>query len=414
MIKKTILAISIQLLITSCGMNEAPDKVLMKNQKEVFESISNFALDNSTWEQKWNVKLDIWKETWEKTNINLGYILNVDSENKKTWWSLSWEITWISSWTGKNAINFDLDFVNTDKKLYTKINKKIDFDLWGLIWMEWIDINSLTSKWFYLDLPSGNTFSVKKYTDLIDIVNKYQILKLVKKNEDKKFYNYDVTINPENLANIANDYSTVLYWSWIKSEDRKMLIDDLNKSNFKWNIKIDPKNKKYFSFSSNIEKTSVKIENNKEILYLNISDEWNKNWFSIEFKKDWATFNGKISIKEDGKDVTTWDFVLKLEKGNINVKWKLNISQKTFSPTWEEKSEKVTSNFDVNIATDKDKKITVEEPKDAKNIQEVIMQMLWLWWAINNSLQEGTGAINNLTWSIEKNISTQTGKIDIK
>jgi len=61
-----------------------------------------------------------------------------------------------------------------------------------------------------LDLPAENSFDVNKYSDLLNIINKYQLFKLVKKNVDKEFYNYDVTLNPDSMVNIANDYSISL------------------------------------------------------------------------------------------------------------------------------------------------------------------------------------------------------------
>lgn len=412
--KKRLLILVLPFFLISCGMNEAPDKVLMKNQSEVLWNITKFSSEMSEWEQLWKIKADFVKEKWEKTNINLEYKLNIDSENKKSWWNLSWEIDWIWSWSGKNSIVFDLDFVNTGKKLYSKLNKNINYDIWSLMWMEWIKFDSLINKWVYLDLPAENSFDVNKYSDLLNIVNKYQLFKLVKKNEDKEFYNYDVTLNPDSMVNIANDYSISLSWSWLTEEDKKWIIDDLTKNPFNWNIKINPKNKQYFIFTSNMDKTLVKIENSKEMFNISVNEEWNKNWFNLEFKKDWNNFNWTLLVKEEDKEVVKWDVVLKLEKDNISIKWKVDVSQKTFSPTWEEKNEKFTFNFDVNIKTDKDKKITVEEPKDAKNIQEVIMQMMWLWWAMDNLQNTQTWELSNLTWSIEKNSSTVTGSIDTK
>lgn len=400
--KKSLLILVLPFFLISCGMNEAPDKVLMKNQSEVIWNINQFTSNISKWEQIWKIKVDFSREKWEKTNINLDYKLNIDSENKKSWWNLSWEIDWIWSWTGKNSLVFDLDFINTGKKLYSKLNKTNDFDIWSFMWMSWVKFDSLINKWVYLDLPAENSFDVNKYSDLLNIINKYQLFKLVKKNVDKEFYNYDVTLNPDSMVNIANDYSISLSWSWLTSEDKKWIIDDLTKNPFKWNIKINPKNKQYFIFTSNMDKTLVKIENSKEMFSFSVNEEWNKNWFNLEFKKDWDNFNWTLVVKEENKETIKWNATLKLEKDNISTNWKVDI-------LWE-----WIVNFDINININKDAKVNIEEPKDAKNMQEVIMQMMWLWWAMNNLQNSQTWVINNLTWSIEKNSSTLTGNINKK
>lgn len=398
--KKKLLLLVLPFFLISCGMNETPDKVLMKNQSEVLWNITKFSSEMSEWEQLWKIKADIQNDKI-KTNFDFSYKLQNDLKNKKTWWSLSWNVDWIWSWTGKNSISFDIDFLNTEKKLYAKMNKKIDFDIWDLFWMKWIDLSSFIWKWFYLELPTWSVPSIEKYNSYIEVFKKYQILKLVKKNEDKKFYNYDITLNSENLWKISSEIYTIETWTWLSESDKKNMVDSIEKNNLKWNIKISPKNKWFFILTSQIEKTYIKIENSKELFTFSANEEWNKEWLNLEIKKEWNIFNWKATVKEYWKDALSLEFVLKLEKDNINIKWKANISKKTISITWEEKNENIISNFDVNIENDKNAKIDLKEPTDASNLQETIMKIfMWsdtIWWTS--------------TWSIEKEVSVWTWKV---
>lgn len=383
--KKSLLLLVLPLFLASCGMNESPDKVLMWNQKAIVWNISEISSDFTKWEQTSNLKFSIEPKMWQKVKFNLSSKWWFDMENKISWWNLSWEINWIWSWSGQNSLKFDLNILSSQKRIYTKINSTNDFDIWSLIWIRWTKLDSIMNKWLFLDLPKQNDFDVNKYKEFVNIANKYQIFKLSKKNEDKEFYNYDVVFNNDNIVSIANDVSVLSSWSWLTINEKKDMLDNLGKSNFKWNLKINPKNKEYFIFTSNIEKTTLKIENSKEIFSFEAIEEWNKNSFNISFKKDWKNLVWNIVWKSNGKETTKWNINIKLEKNTMNIDWLIDILEQ-----WK-------ISFDFNNTSDKNTKVVLEEPKDATNLQEAMMKIIT--WSMQQTTATWTNILAN-TWAI--------------
>lgn len=369
MFKKWILVVLSVALVSSCmwTKNETPENVLMLNQTSLIEKIEKYSYPVPIWEVDTIADIAVNSDEWN-ANISIKSNFDFDKLKESFTWDMNWNMEIMSedvSWSW--FINMSMIM---DKKIfYTKLN---DMDLY-LPWEQWVDMIKMMAsayiwKWIAIDLWNDDLnlwTTLINSQDMLDVYKKYPVLKLVKENEDTEYYNYDVVLNNENIIKISQELAD-LEDNKITDEDVVYLNEELDKIDFTWNIKIDPKKKEYFVFSWKVDDMTFAITNNKSDFLVKVSWGW---WeLSSDFKKTTSWAIGTVIVMDEWKEELNADLEITYSSKDLNMSWKISF-------------EEAEVQFDIKNKFKSKSSIEVIVPEEFIKIQELIQWFMgWMLW----------------------------------
>lgn len=341
-------------------MNETPEQVLLDNQSEIIKKIESIN-PIEIWEEKTIATFDIKSEQGD-------VLVKMDSDFQfdKIKSLFSWDIWFVADIKSKDASwkwDLKISALIKDKIFYMKLD---DFNV-DIPWQQWVDFIKMMIKWYIwkwisMDLWNQDlnlSASLLNFNEFLKIYKKYSVFKSIKINEDKDFYNYDISLNKENIIKMyeeSNDGNNELI---------KDFKENLDKIDFSWNIKIDPNNKDYFIFSSDNKDFKINIVNNKDVLELSLSADSSEAKVNFKKKKDWVTWN--ISLLESSKEVLSWSIDISFSSSNLELLWDFSFQSATLK-------------MDIKSSYKAKKEVNIVSPKDSQTFEEV---MWWfMWWAL--------------------------------
>lgn len=397
--KKIIISWLAIIALSSCGAPtiKNPSDALQKNQTAVIENINNFYNHYpKQWEDNGNLKVNLqdkssnfnldldykWKfqNKWKNSDYNLKANIKADlpKELQAPVSNISWQI--------------DLDLITLTKKVYFKLNS-INIDNIEKV-PQLAMITGIAApfekKWYFLNLPEDQYSNIQKnilknLPTIIDSLKKNTLLKFVKENKNKNFYDYDVVISKDAIINFSKETKKVAFpEDKTKQNLTKEEIDNITKSvedfnkNVKLNIKIDKSNLKYFIFKISNKDWDFELTNTKSNFNIILNNNIDKLSAKIITKKSWNSINWTINILQNNKEIFSWNIKISISNNNFkfNLDWKIKDNQK-----------EVNIKISLDDKTSK-KSIKIEEPKEAKDFQQVIQQVVssMMWW-VNPQLQ---------------------------
>ena len=383
--KKIIISVLALLALTSCGTPkiENPNDALKQNQEAVFENLENLVnltpnegnskwnlallIDTKEWVIKSDIKYDfnfIQKEQKSEWNIKINLDLNIKDKNIAPIEKISW--------------NIDLNLISLKNKALFKLNELKINDIEKnpqLAMITWM-VAPFQKKWYFIDLPKNpNTpfdqeLLLKNQKEIVKILKKHTIFEFVKENQNKDFYDYDIKLNSKNIVLIYKKIYKLIEKDWEVNKEEILNVEETIKkinSEIKSNIKINKKDLELFILTLENKNWNLKIENKKDELNFIFNDNESKLNIIFNWKKLSKKLEAKINITEKWEKLFNWNI-------NIEVNWKNTkvVFNWIANSNWEE----LKINFSINDKTI-EKNIKIEEPKEAKNFQEVIQGFMW-------------------------------------
>jgi len=116
-------------------------------------------------------------------------------------------------------------------------------------------------KWYFIDMPESpysdiQTNLLKNSKKVLEIAKNNIVLKFVKENENKDFYDYDVAVSEESIINFYKEIKKVSITDKEESKVTEEEITEIKESvkyfneNIKLNIKIEKSNLKFFTLTA--------------------------------------------------------------------------------------------------------------------------------------------------------------------
>ncbi len=391
--KKFIGASVALLALTSCGAPtiEGPADALQKNQSALIENVEK--LHKMTPEQAksvWTITFNASaKEGSAQWNVSYDFLGNQTTYEAS--WNLAIDVSLESADTAMASMNMsgnlDLDLITLKNKILFKLNS---LNINGADQNPTLALISgfaapFQNNWYFVDNAAQSPMMeiqqelLTKQKDIVQLMKKHILLSHVSTNENADYYDYEVQLNQESIVNFMKDLEAL---GQTEENSESLLtqteIDNITKAvnNFnteiKGNIKIDKSNLEYFILTFSHSDGSLVIENSKMNFNITMNDTIEKITLSflgtkaktkfdalikvVAQKSETETINlvdGKMNITTDGKksDINL-ELVVKDEFTNDDLKLNVTMSDTTTAET-----------------------VTIEEPSDAKDFEEVVTQM---------------------------------------
>ncbi len=388
--KKIIISVLAVIILTSCWTPkiENPNDALKQNQDAIVKNLDKLIgiLPNEG-NSKWSIDLKIdSKEV--KVIADLEYNFNYIQDKKELDWNIKLDFDINVKNTNISPIekveaNIDLDLIKLKNKIIYKLNElnitNIEEapQLAIILWL----VAPFQKKWYFKDLPKdeeiGEKFLYKNKRDIINAFKKYTIFEFIKENENKDFYDYDVKLNSKNIVSIYKEVNQLIDKEYtINEEEIKNIEKQIrdNNSETQYNIKINKTDLELFTLVINNKDLNIKIENNKKEFNFIFNNNKTKLNITFEWKKSSGKLEWKIIIKKEKEEIFNWNIKIETDSKNTEIKidW---IAKK------DEQELKIY--FSINDESIK-RNVTIEEPKEAKDLQKVINWIIWsMMWGTN-------------------------------
>ena len=392
---KKIIGASVALLaLTSCGAPtvENPADALQKNQSALIENVEKLQkLTPTQAKSVGTMALEV--EAKEgKANADFAYDFQANQETYETAGNLTMKMNLEASDPIMAAMNMSgdmsLDIITLKDKVLFKLNSlNIDgADENPQLAMVTAMTAPFQNNWYFLNNIAENPIMsiqqelLTKQKEVVSLMKKHTILEHVATNENADFYDYDVKLNEDNVVNFMKDIeslgqteeNTDSLLTQEEIDDMKLSIANFN-TEVKANIKIDKSNLEYFTLSFTHIDGWVTIENSKKSFNVVMNDTQEKWRVSILWTKSKTQFDAMITVEQESEDK-----IIELINGSMSIKTNGENSEMTLAMTVKDEytDEELKINFTLNDTTTAED-VTIEEPSDAKNFEEVIGQMMW-------------------------------------
>lgn len=383
--KKILISSCALLLLSSCGtpVFETPEEALLDNQQKVVEKIQkisqmtpkeahsagtldvNIQSDDINVEANLGYNFDVNQQTWDSSgNINL----SIDGKTQQDYG------VWFQEFSG----NTDFDLITLKNKIFFKLNElKISKpeENPSIAMIEELSSPYL-QKWFFMEdslgeIQNANMNMLAFEKEFYEILNTQRLFDHVSTNENENYYDYVVDINSQTIVNIAkeiNNLSSVDENNQLTQQDFDFIKQDIDALNQETqiNIRIDKNNTQYFIFTLTDENSTLTIENTKDNLnFLLVEGNSDTNIEVIGTKK-LTGLESTITAKHADKEILVWTMNISTNGKDTNMNFQAVTKQN-------EKEINITMNLS-DTTTQKDFNVT--QPEDAKNFQEVIMEVM--------------------------------------
>lgn len=342
-------------LLASCSLTQqkkqTPEDLIKQTQTSFIKSMEDNVFAQKQAKFDGSLKLDVKSPLWW-WNAILAYNWQWNHKQANVNLNFSWSAN-VQWKTGK--ANLSAKFVVTLDKMYmqlSKLNAQLpDSELQSYIAMAGMIMN----KRFYLDLLQNKSKQLTLNLRNIDLkaeFEKYSVFKINKEIKDKE---YNVSLDKDNLANIAYNVSKALdpTFTWTKQE----ILTTTKSMDVTWvlNIKWD----KYFTFSwsmiNGLQNIPFEIHYLKNKLYIKVKG------VIIDITKDGDKFNGTISVTQTNV--------------NLDIDWELN--KWTFKLNiWYNKAP-INLKLSLIYNAKKIDKLDIIIPKDATDVQIMLQNVMW-------------------------------------
>jgi len=116
-------------------------------------------------------------------------------------------------------------------------------------------------KWYFINMPTSpysdiQTNLLKNSKKILEIAKNNIVLKFVKENENKDFYDYNVIVSEESAINFSKEMKKIYITDKEESKLTEKEITEIKESvkdfneNIKLNIKIEKSNLKFFTLTA--------------------------------------------------------------------------------------------------------------------------------------------------------------------
>ena len=400
--KKIIVSALAVLTLTSCGNPkiENPSDALKQNQVSIIEDINSLMETYpEMWESKWTINFDIKAKEWDldwkidytskfiekglkgSTDLDIKLNAKVSDKMPSPVKDLSWNIN-LNLITLKNKVIFKLNSLNID-------NIEENPQLAMITWM----VAPFQKKWYFIDMPESpysdiQTNLLKNSKKILEIAKNNIVLKFVKENENKDFYDYNVIVSEESAINFSKEMKKIYITDKEESKLTEKEITEIKESvkdfneNIKLNIKIEKSNLKFFTLTAKNKEWELKIINTKTNLDFTFNSDETKTNVQFIWKKSKNKIDWNIIVKIENKEITNGN--ISSSYNNWKTEFSADISTKF---NWEEMT------FKINLSDNTTKKsVKIEEPSDAKDFKEVMSSVMWwMMWTptqINTTIPE--------------------------
>ena len=408
--KKIIWASVALLALTSCGAPtiENPSDALQQNQSALIQNVEK--LQKLTPEQAKSVgTVSIAMEANEgKANANIGYDFQANQATFETAGTLTMDMNVEANNPTMAEMNMSgemsLDLITLKNKVLFKLNA---LNINGADENPQLAmITAMTSpfqnNWYFLENLAENPMMaiqqelLTKQKDVISLMKKHTLLSYISTNENADFYDYEVQLNEESIINFMKDLeslgqteeSTESILTQNEIDEIKSGVTEFNKE-IKWNIKIDKSHLEYFILTFTHKDGSVIIENTKNNFNMTMNDSAEEMTMSFLWTKSKTKFDAVISVvwkatktqtlnMIDGTttEENSWE-IMKLIDGAMSISTNGRKSDMTLNMVINDEYSDEQLKIDITASdstTAQD--VEIVEPSDAKNFEEVIMQMI--------------------------------------
>jgi len=408
---KKIIGASVALLaLSSCGAPtiEGPADALQQNQSALIENVEKLQkLTPIQSKSIGNIDFEISaNEGIAKGTI--GYDFQANQETYETAGNLTINMELEASDPMLSSMNMSgdlsLDLITLKNKVLFKLNS--------------LNINSseenpqlqlmsamtapFQNNWYFMnDIAENPMMAIQqelltKQTEVVALIKKHTLLSHVTTNENADFYDYDVELNSESVVSFMQDLETLGQtedntWSVLTQVEIDNIIAGVLEFNseIKGNIQIDKTNLEYFTLIFSHSDGSVIIENNKDHFNIIMNDIVEEITASILGTKSMGKFDANISVvwkpiknithdietettevEHVGEIISLIDGTMSFETDGKKSDMKMNLLVKD-----EFTDEELKINFSLSDNTTEEK-VQIEEPSEAQNFEEVIMQIM--------------------------------------
>lgn len=429
---KKIIGASVALLaLTSCGapIIENPSDALQQNQSALIQNIEK--LQKLTPEQAKSVgTVSITMEANEgKANANIGYDFEANQTTFETAGSLTMDMNVEANNPAMAEMNMSgdmsLDLITLKNKVLFKLNalNMNGADENPQLAMITAMIAPFQNNWYFLENLAENPMMaiqqelLTKQKEVISLMKKHTLLSHVSTNENADFYDYEVQLNEDSVVNFMKDLETLgqteenteTVLTQAEINEIKSGVTEFNKE-IKWNIKIAKSNLEYFVLTFSHKDGSVIIENTKNNFNMTLNDSVEKITASFLGTKSRTKFDAIISVFWETEEKTT----IKLIDGDMNISTNGKKSDMTLNMLINDEFSDETLKINITATdTTTAQKVEIVEPSDAKNFEEVIMQMMgpMMWASMDMESEYDEMDINMSSDDMELNM--ENGNMEI-
>lgn len=429
---KKIIGASVALLaLTSCGAPtiENPSDALQQNQSALIQNVEK--LQKLTPEQAKSVGIvSITMEANEgKANANIGYDFEANQTTFETAGSLTMDMNVEANNPAMAEMNMSgdmsLDLITLKNKVLFKLNalNMNGADENPQLAMITAMTAPFQNNWYFLENLAENPMMaiqqelLTKQKEVISLMKKHTLLSHVSTNENADFYDYEVQLNKDSVVNFMKDLETLgqneenteTVLTQAEINEIKSGVTEFNKE-IKWNIKIAKSNLEYFVLTFSHKDGSVIIENTKNNFNMTMNDSVEKITASFLGTKSRTKFDAIISVSWETQEKTT----IKLIDGDMSISTNGKKSDMTLNMLINDEFSDETLKINITATdTTTAQKVEIVEPSDAKNFEEVIMQMMgpMMWASMDMESEYDEMDINMSSDDMELNM--ENGNMEI-